>query len=219
MPPPNDGDVLRMLGLLDVVDFRLHRLGVDRAARHMDRVIEGLVIGHPLIVAHGEAAVVAADAGPDLIFLLIHQFGDPSGIGQELTGDAHRIDLVFLDRLGGHFRIHPSGADDRDRDELLDVFDILEVAVLAHIYRRVGPIPGIIGAVIAVEHVVAGILEILRGLLAFGHIAADFDVIFARASRLLESLWFSRRRNSGAKPGSLPPHSFLIALTISTGKR
>jgi hypothetical protein len=124
-----------------------------------------LIIAHAFIVAHIEAAIVAADAGTDLFGLIRHELADPSGIGQELTGDAHAIEFAFFDRFGADFGGHAARADDRDRDELLDVLDIFEVAVLRHIERRMAPIPSIVGAVIAVEHVVAGILEILRGLL------------------------------------------------------
>jgi hypothetical protein len=70
---------------------------------------------------------------------------------------------------------------------LLDVFDIFEVAVLRHVYRRMRPIPGIVSAIVAIEHVVSGILEILRGLLAFLHVAAHLDVIFAWERALVEA--------------------------------
>ena len=51
-----------------------------------------------------------------------------------------------------------------------------------------GPVPGIVGAVVAVEHIVAGILQVLDGLLGLGHIAAELHELLAGNGALAEAL-------------------------------
>ena len=50
------------------------------------------------------------------------------------------------------------------------------------------PVPGVVGAIVAVEHVVAGFLEQLDDALGLGHVAAEFLELLARDSALEEVL-------------------------------
>ena len=50
------------------------------------------------------------------------------------------------------------------------------------------PVPRIVGAVVGVEHVIAGILKILGGFFALFHIPAHFDVVLAGHRALAEAL-------------------------------
>ena len=154
----DDVDGLRIFRFLDVVLIPLHGLRVDGAAGQMQRVRKILIVGHALVVAHIEAAVVAQNAGPDILGPALHQLGDPGLIGQEGPGKAHAVDFPGGNGLGGRLRHHAPRADHRNIHKLLDVLHILQIAVFRHIDGRVGPVPGIIGAVVAVEHIVARVL-------------------------------------------------------------
>ncbi len=184
----DDVDCLGRVGLLYVVLVPLHRLGVDSAAGKMQAVGELLIVGHALVVAHIEAAVVAENAGTDVLLLVIHHLRDPLLVGEELTRKARAVKLALLYRVCGNPRIEAAGADNGNVAELLDVFNILEVAVLGHIDGRVSPVPCVIGAVVAVEAVVAGILKILDSPLRLRHIASDLGISLARESALAEAL-------------------------------
>ena len=184
----HDGDLLGLLRGNDFILLGLHGLGVDGTARHARVVMQGLVVGDALVVCHVEAAVVAVDAGADVVLVALKRLGHPLGVGEELPRDAHRIDLPARDGLRGGQGVHLARADDRDIHKLLDVLDVLQVAVLGHISRRVRPVPRIVGAVVAVEHVVARVLQILRGAFALLHVAADFGVFLARQRPLAEAL-------------------------------
>ena len=47
------------------------------------------------VMSHVEAAVVAADAGEDILKLVVHELGYPFGIGKELTGNAHCVNFTL----------------------------------------------------------------------------------------------------------------------------
>ena len=166
-------DGLGRICFLYVVLVPLHCLCVDGAAGKMQAVGELLVVGNTLVVAHIEAAVVAENAGTDIVLSVLHHLRDPLLVGEELTRKACAVELALLYRVRGDSRVEASGADNGDVTELLDVFDILEVAVLGHIDGRVSPVPCIVGAVVAVEHIIARILQKLRGDLGLGHVAGD----------------------------------------------
>ena len=163
--------------------------GVQSAAGEMHGVVEVLDIWGALVLGHVEAAVVAADAGSDLVLTALFDLGDPLGIDQVLAGDSHGVQTAGGDLLGGLDGIHAAGAGDGLVGELLYMLHVLQVAVIRHILRRMCPVPGVVGAVVAVEHVVAGIAEYLDGLLGLFHVAAELhEVLLIRHGALAPGL-------------------------------
>ncbi len=71
------------------------------------------------------------------------------------------------------------------------MFDFGEVRVFWHVYRWMSPIPGVISAIIAIEHVISGILEVFCCFFAFFHIAARFHKLFARQGAAPKSFGFA----------------------------
>ena len=184
----DDGDLLGVLRRDDLILVVLHRGRGQRAAGQMQRIVHRLHVGCALGAVEVEAGVVAVDAGLDLLLAVLKELVDPFGIDEVLTADAHRVDAALGDLLGSELGLHLTGADDRLGGEVLDVLDIRNVAVGRHIDRRMRPVPGVVGAVIAVEHVVAGVLEILDGLFRLGHIAAELNKLLAGDGALAEAL-------------------------------
>ena len=123
---------------------------------------------------------MAQDAGTDIFFLIVHKFGDPSGIRQKLSGKTGTVEFPLSDLFRCRFRVHPSCTDDRNIAILADVFDILQVAVFRHIDRWMCPVPCVIGSVIAIQHIVSRFLQKLHGDFGFFHIPADFRIVFTR---------------------------------------
>ena len=68
------------------------------------------------------------------------------------------------------------------------MLDLRQIAVFGHIHRRVRPVPRVIRAVVAVEHIIARILQKLRGDLGLGHVAARLDILLAGQRALPEAL-------------------------------
>ena len=56
------------------------------------------------------------------------------------------------------------------------------------------PVPGIVSAVIGIEHIIACILQILCGLFALCHVSADFPVVFPGHGTLAVALHFADGR-------------------------
>ena len=162
--------------------------GVDGAACHVEAVEEVLLVGNTLVVAHVEAAVVAEDAWPDLVLAAFLELRDPGLVGEEGAGEAGRIQASRLYLIGRDIGVEAACRDDRDVDEGLDVLDVGEVAVLGHVDWRMGPVPGVVGAVVAVEHVVACVLEVLGGLLALSHVASGLLEVLSGQGTLPEAL-------------------------------
>ncbi|CDD09463.1 unknown [Clostridium sp. CAG:349] len=188
-------DFLGTSGFDDFVFFALHRLRVKGAASHTGVVRKGLVVADELSVvafvgSHIEAGVVAADAGVNRRDIVVHKLGYPCGIGKELTSNAQAVDFAFGDCFRANVGFHTAGAHDGNVNEFFDVSDVIEVAVLRHIGTGVSPVPGVVCAVVAVEHIVAGVLEIFCGSFAFFHIAADLNVVFAGKRAFAESFGF-----------------------------
>ena len=50
------------------------------------------------------------------------------------------------------------------------------------------PVPGIVGSIIGIEHIVTGILKIFGCLFGFFHISSDFYIVFSRHRTFTESL-------------------------------
>ena len=184
----DDGDLLGLAGGNDLVLVVLHGAGGQGAAGQVQRVVHGLHIGRALGLVEAEAGVVTVDAGLDVLYAVLQDLVDPLGVHQVLAGDAHGVQTSGGDLLGGLGGVHLTGADHGLGGEVLDVFHLGEVAVLGHIDRGMGPVPGIVGAVVAVEHIVAGILQVLDGLLGLGHIAAELHELLAGNGALAEAL-------------------------------
>ena len=131
---------------------------------------------------------MTVDAGLDVLHPILQDLVDPLGIHQILAGDAHGVQTAGGDLLGGLGGIHLAGADHGLGGKVLDVLHLGEVAVLRHIDRGMRPVPRVVGAVVAVEHVVSGVLQILDGLLGLGHVAAELHELLAGDSALTEAL-------------------------------
>ena len=139
-------------------------------------------------MTHVEAAVVAQNTGTDVVLLIIHQLGHPFLVCQELSGESGTVDSSVCNSSRSRLRIHTSGAYHRDIHEFTDMRHILQIAVLRHIDRGMCPVPGIIGSVITVQHIITGILQILRCFFGFCHITACFCEAFSGKCSLPEPL-------------------------------
>ena len=154
----------------------------------MQRVHEVLIVGHTLVVAHVKAAVMAQDARADIGLSTRFKLRHPSGISQERPSEARGVDTFLGDGRGGVGRLHASGAYDGHVDVPAQLGHVSEVAVLGHVDRRVGPVPGVIGTVIAVEHVAACVGQVARSLDGLGHVAAGLYELLARKCALTQTL-------------------------------
>ena len=185
----DDGDLLRALGRNDLILVVLHGRRVQRAAAQVQGILRALDVRRALELREVEAAVVAADAGLDLVLTALEDLVNPLGVNEVLTRDGNCIETAGSDLFRGLDRIHTAGAGDGLVGELLDVLDVLEVAVVGHVLRRMCPVPCVVSTVVAVEHVVAGIAQVLDGLLGLGHVTAElFEVGLIRHSALAPSL-------------------------------
>ena len=184
----DDGDLLRPRRRDDLVLVVLHGLRGQRAAREVHRIVHALQVDRALVLGHVEAAVVAADAGLDLLLAALLQLVDPLVVDKVLAGDGDGVDLAFRDGFRGNGGFHLAGTYHRDIAEVLNVLDFGKVAVVRHVLRRMRPVPGVVGAVVAVEHVVAGVLQLLDHDLALGHVAAELDKLLAGHRALEEVL-------------------------------
>ena len=179
----DDSDLLGLLGRDYLVAVVLHGGGVQGAAGEMQRVAQMLDVRRSGKLRHVEAAVVAADAGLDLVLLTGLDLMYPLVVDEVLTGDCNGVEPSGLDFLSGLDGIHTACADDGLVGELLDVLDVLKVAVIGHVLRRMRPVPCVVGAVVAVEHVVSGVGQILDCALGLLHVAAEFlEVLLVRHS-------------------------------------
>ena len=124
----------------------------------------------------------------DVLLSVFQQLGNPFGIGQELSRDAHTVDPACGNRFGRYRGRHSASRDDGRVREFFDVCDVLEVAVFGHIGRRMRPVPCVVSAVIRVEHVVSRFFQIFYRLFGFGHIAAGFLEFLARNGSAAEAL-------------------------------
>ena len=139
-------------------------------------------------MTHVEAAVVAQNTGTDVVLLIIHQLGHPFLVCQELSGESGTVNFSVSNGSRSRLRIHASGAYHRDIHEFTDMSHILQIAVFRHIDRRMCPVPGIIGSVITVQHIITGILQILCCFFGFCHITACFCEAFSGKCSLTEAL-------------------------------
>ena len=131
---------------------------------------------------------MAADTGLYLLFPALDELCYPRMVGEELPRHAHRVYLAFRYRLRRVLGAHPARADHGYVHEFPDMRHVVQIAVFGHICRRVRPIPGVISAVVRVEHVVARVLKIFRRALALFHVAPDFDIFFPGDGALAKAL-------------------------------
>ena len=145
----------------------------------MQAVGKCLIIRYPFIVAHIEASVVAEYAGTDIVALIRHQFGYPLLVGKELTRKSRTVKPASGNRVRRRFGVKSARADDGNIYKFLYMLNICKVAVFRHIYRRMCPVPRVIGAVVAVEAIVARILKIFCRFFGFLHISAYLSIFLA----------------------------------------
>ena len=184
----DDGHLLGLLGGDDLVLVVLHGAGGQGAAGQVQGVVHRLHIGRAVGAVEAEAGVMTVDAGLDVLHPILQDLVDPLGIDQVLTGDTHRVQTARGDLFGGLGGVHLTGADHGLGGEVLDVLHLGQVAVLRHIDRGMRPVPGVIRTVVAVEHIVPGLFQVLDGLLGLGHIAAKLGEFLAGDSALAEAL-------------------------------
>ena len=184
----DNGNIFLLLGLFDMVLLRLHGLGIQRATGKTHGIGQILGVGMTIRGREVEAAGMAANTGTNVLQALLDQLCDPLGVCQELTCNANAINAAFRNGLRTYFRLHTAGANYWDVHKLLNMRNIFQVTVLGHIHRRMCPIPGVIGTVIRVEHIVACILQILGCLFRLSHVPAYFRIDFARHSTFSEAL-------------------------------
>ena len=186
----DDDNLLRILCRFDVMLVCLHGFSIHRTPCKMQGIHQVLIIRDTLVVAHVEAAIMAENARTDILFLVLHELCDPLGIRKERSGESGTVQLSFRNGFCGSRRIKTAGSYDRDVDKLPDMLNIGQIAVFRHVHRRMCPIPCIIGTVIAVQHVIACILQVLRCLFALFHVTSDFHIVFAGKRTFTEPLGF-----------------------------
>ena len=91
----DDRNFLDLLGFCQVVLGGLHCFGINGAASQAHGILQVLGIGVTLGLGEIEAAIVAADAGTDILQPLLNQLGNPFGVSQEL---AVRVLLRVLEK-------------------------------------------------------------------------------------------------------------------------
>ena len=177
-------DALRIFG----GGFAVFRLvvgpGVQHAPAHLH--VHGVDVG-PLSVQpiKGQTRAVAGDAGPHVIEPPLLDLGDVFGIAQQLPPHAHGVDPARGNGFRRRIRLQTPRTNHRLGGKLLDVLHVGKVHVQRRVHRRMGPEPGVVGAVIAVEHVIAGCLKDLHRPLGFLHRAPDLNEGFARHRSLV----------------------------------
>ena len=179
---------LGRIGLFNVVLVPLHRFGVNRTACKVETVGKFLIVGNSLVVAHIETAVVAEDTRTDIVLLIVDHLCYPRLIRKERTGKARAVYLSVLNGVCRNSRVKTTCADNGDIDKILYVFNIGKVAVFGHINRRMSPVPCVVCTVVAVEAVIACVLEEFCSLFGFLHITADFNIVLAGDCTLTEAL-------------------------------
>ena len=154
----------------------------------MQGVLKALNVCGALVLSKVEAAVVAADAGLDLVLAAFLDLDDPIGVNEVLTCDCDSVQTAGSDLFCGGLGQHTACACYGLVGELLYVLNVCEVAVVGHVLRRMCPVPSVVSTVIAVEEVVACVAEVLDSLLGFGHVTAPLYELFAGNSALTPGL-------------------------------
>ena len=157
--------------------------GVESAFAHA----AGEAAGLTLEVAYCEAAVMAGDAGTNVVHAALAELINPLGIAEQLTCNADSVDLTGLNGCGDLVGVmHSACAGNGNVDEILYVGNLGQVACHGHVYGGMSPIPGVVGAVICVEHVSAGCFEDSGNGGAFFHGTAELNVVLAGQSAFVE---------------------------------
>ena len=133
---------------------------------------------------------MAEDTGTDIIFPVINQFCNPFLIRKEITGESGSVNPAFTDRLRSRLGRESACTYNRDINKLPDMLNIFKITVLRHINGRMRPVPRVVCSVIAIEHIVSGILQKLCSLLRLFHISSHFFIILAGKSSLSEAFCF-----------------------------
>ena len=111
-------------------------------------------------------------AGPDLLRQI--------RIGEQRPREADQVGLAGPDRFDREVGVvHPPGRDYGNADRLLQDRVERQVQALRLVHRRMAPVPAVIGADIAVEGVVARLLEDFGRLDPLGNVAAPLLERFA----------------------------------------
>ena len=182
------GYVLLLLGGLYVILLRLHGLGVECATCKAHGVGKVLSVVVSLGGREVEASCVTADTRLDVIESVLDKLGDPLGVNEELTGNAHSVDLALSDSLGADLGIHSTCADHGNVNELFDMRNRVEITVLGHVHRGMSPVPGVVGTVVRIEHIIACVLKVLSRSLGLLHVTSYLNVLFTGNCSLSEAL-------------------------------
>ena len=182
----DDGDLLFLLRRLQLQLLLPKGDWVQGAAAHT--AVPGHPAGEALVPGDGEAAVMAGDAGADVLQVPGPDLIAPIRIAQELPGDAHAVHLAAGDGVRRDIRIvHAPRADHGDIHELLQVGHLRQIAGHGHIHGGMGPEPGVVGAVVRVQHIRAGLLQDPGGGGTLLHAAAELRIGFPRQGGLVEA--------------------------------
>ena len=183
----DDGDLLRRLRRPLLVNGLVVGPGVQYALAHLvaqDIDVRALAVH----AVEGQACAVAGDTRADVLGTVLNEFRNVFRVAEQLASEAHRVDLPGGDGLRCHFGLHASRTHDRLGRELLDMLDIREVQVQRGVHRRMCPEPGVVGAVVTVEEVVAGFFQDLDGLLGLFHRPADLGELLTGHGTGVEAL-------------------------------
>ena len=154
----------------------------------MERILQFLHIRRSLPLAHVEARIMTENAGTNFLVSSFQNLCHPFRIRQKRTRKADAIKRSGSHFLCANIRIHASCGNDRNRHGLFYFLYLRQITIFRHVNRRMAPIPSVIRAVVAVEHVITSILQIARCPTRFVHISANFRVRFAGKGSLTESL-------------------------------
>ena len=181
-------------------------LGVDGAVDH----------GVALDAAH--AALLTADAGADVRGLSGAELVHIVGVGEQRTAERDDIADAGSHGFNGHIRIvHPPGAEHRHVHDLLYRFGVFAVKTLFLIHGRMAPPPGVVGADVHVERVVAVGYEQFRRFQTLFHVAALFDELFT-GQRALAPVLDHALRGEAQRHGEIRAAGLLYLLDDLAGK-
>ena len=184
----DNGDLLLLLYRRDIIFFRLHRFGIERATRKSHRIGKVLRVCVSLGGREIKATAMTADTRLDVIKSVLDKLRHPFGVYKELTRNTNGVYSAIGNGFCSDLHIHSSRADHGNINEFFDMRNVLKVAVFGHIHRRMRPIPRVVRTVVGIEHIVARILKILGCSFGFLHITSDLNVILTGHCALAKSL-------------------------------
>ncbi|MNI09541.1 hypothetical protein D3C73_626170 [compost metagenome] len=130
-------------------------------------------------------ALLAGQARTNPLDLTRPDFVGNIRICQQRTAQGNQIGCAVTNRVAGPVGIiQPSGGDDRNLKNAFENFVVGQVQTFLLVHRRMGPIPGIIGADVPVECIVSGFFQNQCRLYAFLDIPALFSEFFAGQAAL-----------------------------------